>query len=147
MLFRSETPHIKAQILYILHFIHPFWQEPAAQQGKQQTTLLGSMNIKPSQKKASEEAAIPFGCEIAKFEEEEPIIEPDKSFEDVDGIRKNVLSWFLGSLCKTAGIKNRYSKYFEEEIEKYTVERPEYSEDDEEDAENIKPPDGGEPDG
>lgn len=110
-------------------------------------TLLGSMNIKPSQKKASEEAAIPFGCEIAKFEEEEPIIEPDKSFEDVDGIRKNVLSWFLGSLCKTAGIKNRYSKYFEEEIEKYTVERPEYSEDDEEDAENIKPPDGGEPDG
>ena len=31
-----ETPHIKAQILYILHFIHPFWQEPAAQQGKQQ---------------------------------------------------------------------------------------------------------------
>ena len=31
-----ETPHIKAQILYILHFIHPFWQKPAAQQGKQQ---------------------------------------------------------------------------------------------------------------
>ena len=31
-----ETPHIKAQILYTLHFIHPFRQEPAAQQGQQQ---------------------------------------------------------------------------------------------------------------
>lgn len=98
-------------------------------------SLLGSMNIKPSQKKDIEENYIPFGCEIAKFEEEDPIIDPDKEFEDVDGMRKNVISWFVGAVCKTAGVKNKYSQYFEDEIKKYTVEKPEYSEYDEDDAE------------
>ena len=44
-------------------------------------------------------------------------------------MRKNVITWFLGSLCKTAGIKNEYSQYFEDEVKKYTVERPTYEED------------------
>ena len=100
-------------------------------------TLLGSMNIKPSQKKEAEDNYVPFGCEIAKFEEEDPIVEPDEEFEDVDGIRKNVISWFLGSLCKTAGVKNEYSQYFEDEIKKYTVERPKFEgEEDGEEYEN-----------
>lgn len=89
-------------------------------------TLLGSMNMKPSQKKEVEENYIPFGCEIAKFEEEHPIIEPDDDFKDVDKLRHNVIAWFLGSLCKTANINNKYSKFFDEEIQKYTVERPKY---------------------
>lgn len=96
-------------------------------------TLLGSMNIKPSQKKNSEDAGIPFGCEIARFEEEDPIIEPDEQFADVDGMKKNIMTWFLGSLCKTAGIKNDYSNLFEEETRKYTVERPKYEEEEGED--------------
>lgn len=93
-------------------------------------TLFGSMNIKPSQKRDMEENYIPFGCEIAKFEEGDPIPEPDPEFQDVDGIRHNILTWFLGSLCKTAGIKNRYSDLFDEEINKYTVERPKYDDPD-----------------
>lgn len=98
-------------------------------------SLLGSMNIKPSQKKTTEDNVIPFGCEIARFEDENPIIEPDDEFKDVDNIRKNVITWFLGSLCKTAGIKNEYSDLFEEEIKKYTVERPQYGEEDDIDDE------------
>ena len=92
-------------------------------------SLLGSMNIKPSQRRESNDSAVPFGCEIAKWEEDEPIVEPDKEFQDVDGMRKNVITWFLGSLCKTAGIKNEYSQYFDDEVKKYTVERPTYEED------------------
>lgn len=91
-------------------------------------TLFGSMNMKPSQKKESEENCIPFGCEIAKFEEEHPIIEPDEDFRDVDKLHKNVIAWFLGSLCKTVGVKNEYSDAFENEIGQYTVERPTYDE-------------------
>lgn len=91
--------------------------------------LLGSMNMKPSQKKEVEENYIPFGCEIAKFEEEHPIIEPDDDFKDVDKLRHNVIAWFLGSLCKTVNINNKYSKFFDEEIQKYTVERPKYNDD------------------
>lgn len=100
-------------------------------------TLFGSMNMKPSQKKETEENYIPFGVEIARFEDGDPIPEPDKVFQDVDGLRHNILTWFLGSLCKTAGIKNQYSQMFEEEIGKYTVERPKYddTDDDIEEAE------------
>ena len=89
-------------------------------------TLFGSMNMKPSQKKETEENYVPFGVEIARFEDGDPIPEPDDDFKDVDGMRHNILTWFLGSLCKTAGIKNKYSQMFEDEISKYTVERPKY---------------------
>lgn len=90
-------------------------------------TLFGSMNIKPSQKKEVEENYIPFGVEIARFEDNTPIPEPDEDFKDVDRLRYNILTWFLGSLCKTAGIKNQYSQMFEDEVSKYTVERPKYN--------------------
>lgn len=93
-------------------------------------TLFGSMNMKPSQKKETEENYIPFGCEIARFEDEHPIIDPDDDFKDVDNIHRNVIVWFLGSLCKTMGVKNKYSEVFEEEIEKYTVERPAFDDED-----------------
>lgn len=89
-------------------------------------TLFGSMSIKPSQKREVEENYIPFGCEIDRWEDERPVLEIDEEFQDVDGMRKNVISWFLGSLCKTANVKNEYSKFFEDEIAKYTVERPSY---------------------
>lgn len=92
--------------------------------------LIGSMGLKPSQQKDQEDSFIPFGVEIARWEEENPIIELDEDFRDIDGVQKNVLAWFLGSLCKTAGINNDYSSYFEGEVAKYTVERPEYNDED-----------------
>lgn len=98
-------------------------------------TLFGSMNMKPSQKKETEENYIPFGVEIARFEDSDPIPEPDAEFKDVDGMRHNILTWFLGPLCKTAGIKNKYSQMFDEEIGKYTVERPKCDIDDDDVAE------------
>lgn len=92
-------------------------------------SLLGSMNIKPSQKRENDENYIPFGVSLMQFEDGYPIPDPDPDFEDVDGLRKNVIAWFLGALCKTSGIDNIYSREYEEELAKYTVERPEYNDD------------------
>lgn len=111
--------------------------------------LLGSMNMKPSQKKEIEENYIPFGVEIARWEEDDPIPEPDSDFEDVDNLRCNVLSWFLGALCRTTNTENKYSQFFDEEIKKYTVERPLHDDDDDDlnyddDYSNASYIDGGE---
>lgn len=69
-----------------------------------------------------------FGTLIKKWENEEPIPEPAEEWKDVDNIVHYISVWFLGHLCKMIGIKNHWSVMYEEEIAKYTVNRPEYSE-------------------
>lgn len=116
--------------------------KPIAQSTSALNNLFGSMNIKPSQRADTEGSYIPFGVEIMKFENDEPIPDPDPAFADVDGMRRNVLAWFLGSLCKTAKIKNEYSEFFDDEIAKYTVTKPEYEDadlDDDSDDDQTDP--------
>lgn len=72
-----------------------------------------------------------LGSLIKKWEENQPIPEPNPEWKDVDGIVKYVTVYFLGHLCKMIGIKNTYSKLYDEEMQKYRVERPEYEDDDE----------------
>lgn len=91
--------------------------------------LLGSMNLKPNQKREGENSYIPFGVEIANFEKEHPIINKDPEFEDVDGIRHKITAWFLGHMCKMVNLRNSYVPEYEEEVRKYTIERPTYEED------------------
>lgn len=100
--------------------------------------LLGSGNLKPSQKKdvGTESSVIeqtPFGVWIKKIEDTRPISEPSDEFKDVDGIIKYITVWFLGHLCKMLKINNKYSRLYEEELSRLTVERPEYEGEDEED--------------
>jgi len=94
--------------------------------------LLSSANLKPSQR---DEKAIAdqntFGTLIKKWEDSDPIPEPDEAWKDVDGIGHYVRSWFLGHLCRMLGIKNTYSRESDEELEKYTVQPPEYNDDEE----------------
>jgi len=85
--------------------------------------LLGSANIKPVQEtgaNSTEQAT--FGTLIKKWENEKPVPEPLEEWEENDWIKKYVLVWFLGHLCKMMGIKNKLSEMYEEEIGKYTVE-------------------------
>lgn len=98
-------------------------------------TLLGSLNLKPAQRKDDNEQAYdntPFGVWIRRFENERPIPEPDPELQDSDGIIRYVLVWFYGHLAKMLGVKNAHSKLYEDEIAKLRVERPEYDEDDDE---------------
>lgn len=97
-------------------------------------TLLGSMNLKPVQKRQEElDAGInntPMGVWLYKYEQKRPLPDIDDSLKDVNGIKKYVFTW-MGHLCKMLGIKNSYSKLYEDEIERYKVDKPEYEGDDE----------------
>lgn len=99
-------------------------------------TLLGSANLKPAQQKDKASLAnekTPFGVWIQRWETKRPIPEPDPDLQDVDGIKKYIGVWLYGHLGKMLNIKNTYSEEYEEEIKKYSVERPEYTDDEEED--------------
>lgn len=106
--------------------------KPTEKELKTLQDLLGSSNIKPVQEtgaNAVEQAT--FGTLIKKYENEHPIPEPDPIWKDVDGIKKYISIWFLGHLCRMMGINNDYSKMYDEEIAKYSVEEPKYEDDDE----------------
>lgn len=98
-------------------------------------TLLGSANLKPTQKKDDSGASLentPFGVWIRKWETQRPVPDPDPELEDVDGIVRYISIWFLGHLCKMLGIKNTYCKLYEDEIAKMRVDKPEYEDEDDE---------------
>ena len=99
-------------------------------------TLLGSANLKPAQRKNDDADAeldnMPFGVGIKKWENTRPIPEPDPELQDVDGLIRYISIWFLGHLCKMVGIRNSYSKLYEEEIGRLRVENPEFEDDDDE---------------
>lgn len=96
---------------------------------------LTSANLKPIQEDANDKnGEIPIGLMIDRFENDQPIPEPQACFKDVDGIMKLINVYFLGHLCKMLGLKNRYSKMYEEEMAKYRVEIPELEELDDEDV-------------
>jgi len=88
---------------------------------------LGALNIKPVQNKDNSLAdQNTLGTLIQKWEKEKPVPDPDPEWEDVDGIKKYVNTWFLGHLCKMLGVNNSYSQLYDAEIAKYTVEKPVY---------------------
>lgn len=104
--------------------------------------LLGSLNMKPVQKK--DEAAggsvdnSPMGVWIRRFENERPIPEPDPELRDVDKIVRYIQIFFLGHLAKMLGKTTVYSRMYEEEIARLRVESPELSGEYEDDNDFIE---------
>lgn len=99
-------------------------------------TLLGSLNKKPVQKKVDESVDngllnTPMGVWLYRYEYERPLPEVDESLKDQNHIKKYIFTW-MGHLAKMLGIKNGYTKLYEEEIERLRVEKPEYEEEDDE---------------
>ena len=87
--------------------------------------IMGSARLQPKQNVGNASTdGLTFGQLIEKWENEEPIPEPEDEFKDVDGINKYLRSWF-GWLAKGLGLKNSYTKEYEKEVAKYTVEKPE----------------------
>lgn len=94
-------------------------------------SLMNSANLQPRQNvNNSATDSLTFGQLIEKWENEEPIPEPTEEFKDVDGIGKYIRVWFTGWLSKALGLKaNVFTEEYDEEIKKYTVEKPdEYEE-------------------
>ncbi len=97
-------------------------------------TLLGSMNMKPAQRRnddiENDINTTPMGVWLYRYENKRPLPEIDGSLKDTNGIKKYVFTW-MGHLCKMMGIKNGYTKMYEEEIERLRVFKPEYDGDEE----------------
>lgn len=98
-------------------------------------TLLGSANLKPVQKKQDDADTqfnnTPMGVWLQRWEYKRPLPEIDEDCKDVNGLRKYVFTW-MGHLCKMLGLKNGYSKLYEDEIERLRVEKPEFNDEDDE---------------
>ena len=98
--------------------------------------LMASANLQPRQNVGNAATdSLTFGQLIEKWEMEKPIPEPAPEFKDVDGIGQYIRVWFSGWLSKAVGLNNSYSQEFDEYIKKYTVTKPEHT--DEEDSEDI----------
>ena len=101
---------------------------------KTYTDLLASINILPRQNADNGlDSSLTFGQLIEQWESTKPIPDPDPEFADVNHIGKDIKTWFKGSLASSLGIDNGYSKEYEAELQKYTVKKQDYLEDDESD--------------
>lgn len=98
--------------------------------------LMSAANLQPRQNVGNSSTDnLTFGQLIEKWEMEEPIPEPAPEFRDVDGIGQYIRIWFSGWLSKAVGLKNTYTEEFDEYMKRYTVTKPEYT--DEENSEGI----------
>ena len=75
-----------------------------------------------------------FGTLIQKWEETKPIPEPEPDLKDVDKIGKYIDVFYRGHSAKMFGLDNTFSHLYEDEMAKYTVKKPEYSEDEDSEA-------------
>lgn len=76
-----------------------------------------------------------FGTLIDKWENTRPIPEIDEDLQDVDKIGLYLDVFFKGHLAKMMGLKNGLSNLYTNFMKKYTVEKPEYN--DNEDGEAL----------
>lgn len=101
--------------------------------------LLSSAKLKPSQ--TGDDSVVEeysLGQMIDKWEETKPIPQSDDpAFNDRDNIVTYITTWFLGHLAKVFGKKNKYTQVYDEEISKYTVEKPRYNSDEEESLNSL----------
>lgn len=99
-------------------------------------TLLGSLGLKPVQQKDSDmDAGLeqPLGVWLARFEKKRPLPEIDDDLKDVNGLIRYITIWVKGHLAKMLGVRNSYSKLYEDEMERLRVEKPEYADEEDED--------------
>lgn len=100
--------------------------------------LLDSIGLNAAQRES--DAALektPFGVWIDRLEHERPVKDPDPELSDVDGIIQKISIWFLGHAAKMLGIKNMYSKMYEDKMKEFVIENASLDEDDDEGYENL----------
>ena len=103
---------------------------------KQQQDWLDAGKLKPKQNSTDALSdAQTMGTLLQKYEETRPLPEIDPELEDVDKIGLYIDAFFRGHTLKMLGLKNMFSNIYEKVMRKYTVTKPEYSE--EEDSEAI----------
>lgn len=98
--------------------------------------LLDTAKLQPKQNSGDTTADNQtFGTLIDKWENTRPLPEIDEELKDVDKIGWYIDVFFKGHLSKMMGLKNGLSNLYTKFMKKYTVEKPEYS--DEENSEIL----------
>lgn len=97
-------------------------------------SLLGRLMTDPVKKKEEDAntalANTPLGVWLYRYEKQRPLPEvPDELQEN--RIKKYIFTW-MGHVLKMLGVKNGFTKLYEEEVARYRVERPEYADEDDE---------------
>ena len=91
--------------------------------------LLAAANLQPRQNVGNAATdSLTFSQLIAKWELEKPIPTPDPELCDVSGIGKKIRVWFGGWLANALGLDVPQSQEYLEEVEKYTVTKPDIEE-------------------
>lgn len=75
-----------------------------------------------------------FGTLINKWENERPLPEIDEELRDVDKIGYYNEAIVRGHTCKMLGINNSYSKLYDKFMKEYSVNKPEYDDEDDSDV-------------
>lgn len=97
--------------------------------------LLDSGKLQPKQNSGDTTADNQtFGTLIDKWENERPLPEIDEELKDVDKIALYINIFFKGHLAKMMGLKNGLSNLYNKFMKKYTVEKPEYDNDENSEA-------------
>lgn len=97
--------------------------------------LLDSGKLQPKQNSGDTTADNQtFGTLIDKWENERPLPEIDEELKDVDNIALYINIFFKGHLAKMMGLKNGLSQLYTKFMKKYTVEKPEYNNDENSEA-------------
>jgi hypothetical protein len=92
---------------------------------KQLNDYMNAAGIQPKQSSEntlSDSAC--FGTLIKKWEDEQPIPDPKPEWVDCDNIIKYISVWFFGHLCKMFGFKNQWADIYDQELQKYSANRP-----------------------
>ena len=97
--------------------------------------LLETAKLQPKQNSNDSTAdAHTFGTLIDKWENTKPIPEVEEDLKDVDGIGRYIDVFFRGHTARMLGVKNALSNLYTKYMSKYTVERPEYKDDEDNEA-------------
>ena len=87
--------------------------------------LLDTGKLQPKQnKKDNDLESLSFGTLIEKWENTSPVPKPDPELQDVDKIGLFLDVFFRGHLAKFMGLKNGVSKFYDEYMKKYVVNKP-----------------------
>ena len=92
--------------------------------------LLDAVGAKPSQSASDEYMSTPLGVWLKRYENERPLPQVDPELRDANKLVRYINIWYRGHMAKMMGVKNAYSKMYDEEIAKIRVEHPEYVDDD-----------------
>lgn len=97
--------------------------------------LLDTAKLQPKQNHSDTISdAQTFGTLIDKWETTRPLPEIDPELKDVDKIGLYLDVFFKGHLAKMMGLKNGLSRLYDNYIAKYTVNKPEYEDDEDSEA-------------